>query len=261
MAYFKFISMSFQRAISYRVEYFMAVLNAFLYIFIFTSVWRTLVPDGSTKNGLTSAQLTAYAVLSTLVKASYGRNDSLLSTRIRSGEISSDLLKPFHFPLMYLCDTIGASLFQLFSRALPLLVFCVFVFDIRLDMHAETFAKFIPLYLLSFLLFFLMSFLISSMAFYFTDIFPFWIFYYALITLTSGAIIPVDFFPEEMQKLLYSTPFPYLFYFPTMAILGRDLVFSYPELILRYLVLIGSALLLSWMSYSSGIRKLTIAGG
>jgi hypothetical protein len=97
MAYFKFISMSFQRSISYRVEYFMSVLNAFLYIFIFTSVWKTLIPAGKSVEGLTREDMIAYAVLSTLVKATFGRNDSLLSSRIKSGDIAADLLKPFYF--------------------------------------------------------------------------------------------------------------------------------------------------------------------
>ncbi len=261
MAYFKFISMSFQRSISYRVEYFMSVLNAFLYIFIFTSVWKTLIPAGKTVEGLTREDMISYAVLSTLVKATFGRNDSLLSSRIKSGDIAADLLKPFYFPLMYLCDTIGSSVFQILSRAVPLFVFCVFVFDISLGMHAGILLKFLPLYFLSFFLFFLMSFIISTMAFYFVDIFPFWIFYYALVTLTSGAIIPVKFLPEGLQAVLYATPFPYLFYFPTMALLDKPLEFSYVELIARYVILISVALGASAVLYRGGIRRLTIAGG
>jgi ABC-2 type transport system permease protein len=261
MAYFKFISMSFQRSISYRVEYFMSVLNAFLYIFIFTSVWKTLIPAGKSVEGLTREDMIAYAVLSTLVKATFGRNDSLLSSRIKSGDIAADLLKPFYFPLMYLCDTIGSSLFQILSRAVPLFIFCVFVFDISLGMNAGILLKFLPLYFLSFLLFFLMSFIISTMAFYFVDIFPFWIFYYALVTLTSGAIIPVKFLPEGLQTVLYASPFPYLFYFPTMALLDKPLEFSYLELVLRYVILISVTMAASAVLYRGGIRKLTIAGG
>lgn len=260
-AYFKFISMSFQRSISYRVEYFMSVLNAFLYIFIFTSVWRTLIPETGTVEGLSRKDMIAYAVLSTLVKATFGRNDSLLSSRIRSGDISADLLKPFYFPLMYLCDTIGSSLFQILSRAVPLFIFCVFVFDISLSVDAGVILRFLPLYFLAFLLFFLLSFVISTMAFYFVDIFPFWIFYYALVTLTSGAIIPVKFLPEGLQSVLYATPFPYLFYFPTMVLLDQPLEFAYGELIARYAVFIISVSLLSFALYRGGIRKLTIAGG
>ncbi|MCE9597345.1 MAG: ABC-2 family transporter protein [Spirochaetia bacterium] len=261
MAYLKFISMSFQRSISYRVEYFLSVLNAFLYIFIFTSVWSVLVPESAINGAFSKSQMIAYAVLSTLIKASFARNESLLASRVKSGEIAADLLKPFSFPLMYLCDTLGASLYQLLSRAVPLFIFCYFIFDIHIPLDPTLVLRFVPAYLLSFILFFLLSFLISSMAFYFVDIFPFWIFYAALITLASGAIIPIDFFPVGIQKVLLITPFPYLFYFPTLLLLGKPLAFGYDEFLLRYLILIATMLCLCAFSYRGGIRRLTIAGG
>jgi len=262
MAYLKFISMSFQRSIAYRVEYFTALLNAFLYIFIFTSVWKVLIPEHSTVDGLSRTNMIAYAVLSTLIKATFGRNDSMLSTRIRSGEIAVDLMKPFSFPLMYLSDTIGSSLFQIFARAIPLLIFSWVFFNISLDINAQSALLFVPLYLLSFLLFFLLSFLISSMAFYFVDLFPFWVFYYALITLTSGAIVPVDFFPEAFQKVLYATPFPYLFYVPTMILIkGTAGGLTILQLFSMYGILIGITAMLAYASYRTGLKKLAIAGG
>lgn len=262
MAYLKFISMSFQRSLAYRVEYYTALLNAFLYIFIFTSVWTVLIPEGETVNGLTRDHMIAYAVLSTLVKASFGRNDSLLSQKVKSGEIAVELMKPFSFPLMYLSDTIGSTLFQLFARTFPLLIFCIFVFQISLPVDPVVLLQFLPVYLFSFSIFFTLSFLISSSSFYFVEIFPFWIFYYAMITLTSGAIIPLDFFPETFKTLLDWTPFPYMFYYPTMLILGRlENYMPYTELLLRYLVILGGCVIPALLSYRFGIRKLTIAGG
>jgi ABC-2 type transport system permease protein len=261
MVYLKFISMSFQRSLAYRVEYFTAILNAFLYIFIFVSVWNALIPEEGLNSGITRQSMTAYAVLSTLIKASFGRNDSLLSQKVKSGEIATDLMKPYYFPLMYLADTIGSTLFQLFSRVIPLLIFCVFLFGIRLPVDGELLLRFLPVYLLSFSLFFLLSFFISSLSFYFVEIFPFYIFYYALITLTSGAVIPLDFFPAGIGRILEWTPFPYLFYYPTMLLLQKSGLPAYSELLVRYGILIAVLLLPGTLLYQMGLRKLTIAGG
>ncbi len=261
MTYLKFISMAFQRTLAYRVEYYTGLLNGFLYIFIFTSVWRALIPPGQTMNGLTREDMTAYAVLSTLIKVSFGRNESLISSRVRSGEIAVDLMKPYNFPFMYFCDTIGVSLFQLFARAVPILIFSFFLFGISLDVDAGVIARFIPVYIMAFALFFAMTFLISTLAFYFVDIFPFWIFYFALITLTSGAIIPLNFFPEVFQEFLRNTPFPYLYYYPTMIILGKSPGMPFLELFIRYGVLLTAVTGLGAFSYRMGLRKLTIAGG
>ncbi|MDH5655536.1 MAG: ABC-2 family transporter protein, partial [Spirochaetia bacterium] len=199
--------------------------------------------------------------LSTLIKASMGRNESLISSRVKTGEIAVDLMKPYSIPLMYLADTIGATLFQIVSRAIPLLIFCYFVFEISIPVTPEILLKFFPVYLFSFIIFFLMLFLISSISFFIVDIFPLWIFYWSLITLTSGAIIPLDFFPEIFSRILLFTPFPYLFYFPTMILLDKTYAMPYPQLILYYSLIV---LLLSAAAYgifSTGIRKLSIAGG
>ena len=261
MKYLKFISMSFQKSIAYRVEYFTSVLNAFLYIFIFTSVWTALIPEGTTAGGLSRTQMIAYAVFSTLIKASMGRNESLISSRVKSGEIAIDLMRPYSIPLMYLADTLGATLFQMFSRSIPLLVFCYFVFDIDLNISFETLLMFAPVYVLAFIIFFLMLLLISSISFFIVDIFPLWIFYWALITLASGAIIPLDFFPEGFAKFLVYTPFPYLFYFPTMILLGKSFMMSYEILILHYVVVIFLITVIARTVFSTGIRKLSIVGG
>lgn len=261
MVYLKFISMSFQRSLAYRVDYYMAILNAFLYIFIFSSVWNVVIPEEGMTGGITRESMTAYAVLSTLIKASFGRNESLLSQKVKSGEIAVDLMKPYYFPLMYLADTIGATLFQVFARAIPLLVFCIFLFHIRLPVDGMVLVRFLPVYVFSFLAFFLLSFFISSLSFFFVEVFPFYILYFALITLASGAIIPIDFFPESMSNLLDWTPFPYLFYYPTMLLLQKPGLPDYGSLILRYLVLLVVLLVPVTGAYRAGLRRLTIAGG
>jgi len=246
---------------AYRVEYYTALLNAFLYIFIFTSVWKVLIPEGTIQNGLSQKDMVAYAVLSTLIKVSFARHESLLGTRVRTGEIAVDLMKPFNFPLMFYCDTLGVSLFQIFARSLPILVFCVFIFGISLPVDGVLLMKFLPAYLLAFLTFSSMAFFIGSLAFFFVDIFPFWIFYFAMITLTSGAIIPLNFFPEHIAQILYYTPFPYLFYFPTMILMKKAMVFSYPQIILNYAVILAGTIGIGHLSYRYGLRKLSIAGG
>lgn len=261
MVYLKFISMSFQRSLAYRVEYFTAILNAFLYIFIFVSVWQALIPEEGLSNGITRESMTAYAVLSTLIKASFGRSDRLLSQKVKTGEIATDLMKPYYFPIMLLSDTIGSTLFQLFSRVVPLLIFCIFLFKIQLPGDSWLLLKFMPIYFLSFSVFFLLSFLIDTLSFYFVEIFPFYFFYFSLVTLASGAIIPLDFFPVDLAKILTYTPFPYLFYFPTMLLLNKPGLPDYSSLLIQYLIWITIIIAFASLLYRTGLKKLTIAGG
>lgn len=260
--YGKFALKSFQKLITYRMEYFVSVINALLYIFVFTSVWRALLADGREVGGLGVDQMVAYAVLATLVKSSFGRNENLVGARVRSGDIAFDLLKPINFTLYVMADLLGANLFQLLGRVLPLLFFSLFLFDISLPLETDVLARFAPAYLGSFLLYFFLTYCISLTAFLFKENFPFFLLYFALITLLSGAILPVDFLPGGLAEFARWTPFPYLYYYPTMLLVkpeatglvwSRILLFQAGYIIIFYLVS-------RWLWYL-GMKKLDIQGG
>lgn len=260
--YIKFISKAFQRSLTYRLEYYVGLVNAFLYIFIFTSVWKTVARESpGALGGWSEGKLIQYAVLSTLIKVSFGRNENLIQNKIKSGDIIYDILKPFSFVVMALSDSIGISLFQLFARAIPLLVFSMLFFGFIPDVTWITFLKFLPVYLMSFIIYISIGSLISSLAFFFTEIFSFMILYFALVSLMSGAILPLTFFPDFMVEIISWTPFPYLFFYPTSVLLNTPSNLAYDELIFRYLVHVVSMIGLSFAVYYSGIKRLEIAGG
>ena len=260
--YFKFISSAFQRSAAYRLEYYMGLFNAFLYIFIFTSVWKAVASENPDAiPGWGEKKLIQYAILSTLIKVSFGRNESLVSTKVKNGDIVYDFLKPYSFPLMYLSDCIGVSMFQLFARALPLLFFSLFYFDAAPDLSLYTFMQFLPVYFMAFLIYILIGFTISSLSFFFTEIFTFFVLNSALVTLLSGSVIPVSLYPDFLQWFIAATPFPYLFYFPAALLIQTPLQIGYAELLVRYLLHIAVMGLIAYTVFSRGKRKIEFAGG
>ncbi|MBK8398895.1 MAG: ABC-2 family transporter protein [Leptospiraceae bacterium] len=262
MTYLKFISKAFQRSIAYKLEYYTGLMNAFLYIFIFTSVWQTVAKESPGALGTWSGEtLVSYAILSTLIKVSFGRNESLLTNKIKTGDIVYDILKPYNFVMMYFADSFGVSLFQLFARAIPLLIFSLLFFGIVPSVTTISLLQFIPVYFMSFLLFILFGFMISSLAFFFTEVFSFMILYSALVTLMSGSVIPLNLFPDFLVKIISWSPFPYLYYYPTTVLIGTPIQMTYEELLLRYfleLTIVGS---ITFSIYFSGKKKLEFAGG
>lgn len=262
MTYLKFISKAFQRSIAYKLEYYTGLMNAFLYIFIFTSVWQTVAKESPGALGTWSGEtLVSYAILSTLIKVSFGRNESLLTNKIKSGDIIYDILKPYNFVMMYFADSFGVSLFQLFARAIPLLIFSILFFGIIPSVTVISLLQFIPIYILSFIIFILFGFMISSLAFFFTEVFSFMILYSALVTLMSGSVIPLNLFPDYLVEIISWTPFPYLYYYPTAVLIGTPIQMSYSELMSRYLFELSIVAILTFTIYFSGKKKLEFAGG
>lgn len=260
--YLKLVSKSFQRSIAYKLEYYIGLANAFLYIFIFTSVWQTVANESPSALGTwTGSGLISYAILSTLIKVSFGRNEALLANKIKTGDIAYDILKPYNLVFMYVADSIGVSLFQLFARAIPLLIFSFIFFGMLPPVDFISFIKFIPLYISSFFIFLLFGFMISSLAFFFTETFSFLILYNALVSLMSGAVIPLNLFPEYLITFISWTPFPYLYYYPTAVLIGNPIQFSYGEVLCRSLLGLVSVSIPAFTIYFSGKKKLEFAGG
>ncbi|AOP34609.1 hypothetical protein A0128_12580 [Leptospira tipperaryensis] len=260
MLYLKVISKAFQRSSTYRLEYFTGVLNAVLYLAILTSVWQS-VSGNDLEGGRTRESLILYAVISTLIKVSFGRQDGLVSSKIKNGTIVFDLLKPIRFPLIVFADTIGVSIYHLLSRSLPLLILAYTVLDLRFFPQITSLLSFVCVYTLAFFIFFLIGFMISSLSFYFTEVFSFFLLYFALITLFSGAVIPLDLFPEFLRNISSWLPFAYLYYYPTQVLTSQPIGMEFGELIARYFLMIGILTISASAIYLSGLKRLELAGG
>lgn len=260
--YLKLVSKSFQRSITYRLEYFVNLLNAFMYIFIFTSVWKTVSKEHPNSLGVWDEEsLVQYAIISTIVKVSFGRNESLLTSKIKSGDIAYDLLKPYNLFLYYAADSLGVSLFQTFARSIPLFVLSFTLLGKLPSIELMNLFKFVLVYIFAFGIFLSFGFMLSALAFFFTEVFSFMILYSALVALFSGSVIPVNILPDFFQKFVSYTPFPYLFFYPTAVLLGTKIDFSYLELLFNYIIQFFSLFGLSYFLYTLGVRKVEYAGG
>lgn len=260
--YFRFTSMSFQKALAYRLEYFVSLTTSFLYIFIFTSVWATVSAESPDNLGTwTGTTLVSYAILTTIVKVCMSRNDQMIPNKIRNGDIIFDFLKPYSYPLAYASDSLGGSIFQAFAKAIPLLIISILIYGISLVEYLPNVFLFLAFYSLGYILYLMVGYVLGSMAFFFTDVFGFYLLYYACTTLFSGAIIPVDLFPDLLKTITVYTPFPYFFYYPTSILMGSGDLPTTNYLLLTYISQIAFWLIICRIVYLQGRKKLEILGG
>lgn len=257
MAYLKWIIKSFQRNLAYRLEYYMSLLNAFLYIVIFTSVWAAIFAEGKNKDGLTREIMVQYAIYATLIKVSVSRARDLIGEKVRSGDIAVELMKPVSLPMIAMADALGSSMFQLFSRVTPLLVLSFFIFDLNMPKGLDL--GFFASYALSFLTFYGLMFTISVSSFFLLDNFGIWILNSALISVLSGAIIPINILPDFAKDIAYMTPYPYLFYLPTMKLIQNT--FPFDGALMKQAMAATATVGFSLFLFKVARRKVYIQGG
>ncbi len=261
--YLELAKKSFQRQVAYRTatlaglitNMFFGVLRASILIAVYnaqtSSVPNYSVRDAITYTGMTQAFIGAVAL--------WGWYDMIKS--IKSGEVASDLSRPYDYYNFWLAQDLGRSLFQLLTRGvLGMLVFIVF-FGASVPSSLGQWVLLAISTLLALLLSFSWRFLASAIGFWTTDAVG-WMRIASLgILLPTGFMIPLAFMPVWLQTLCYLTPFPGMINTPVDIYLGHAAGGEALGLIgLQAGWLIVLMALGRLMAYA-GRRKLTIQGG
>ncbi len=257
----KFAAVSFQKEITYRFDYFMAVLNGFLYIFIFTALWRALYAQGASVGNFTAASLTGYAVVAMVIRISFSMDDTTIAQKVRDGSIATDLIRPVSFFMMNLAQCIGFSAFHTAARGVPILIFSIFLFKLNIPFTAQGMAFGALSLVMGYLILFMLNYLFGLIAFWVIEVFPFQLMKYGLLNLLGGSVIPVDLFPPFMKPFLTLLPFQHIFYTPAAILVGhatpeRALIMLGEQAV--WVFIMGAASLLAW---NAGKDRLVIQGG
>ncbi len=257
----KFAAVSFQKEITYRFDYFMAVLNGFLYVFVFTALWRALYAQGAGAGGFTAASITAYAVMAMAIRISFSMDDTTIAIKVRDGSIATDLIRPVSFFMMNMAQCLGFSAFHTAARGVPILIFSIFLFKLDIPLTAQGTALGALSLVMGYLILFMLNYLFGLIAFWVIEVFPFQLMKYGLLNLLGGSVIPVDLFPAFMKPFLALLPFQHIFYTPAAILIGhaapdRALVMLTEQAV--WVGIMGAASLLVWNAAKS---RLVIQGG
>lgn len=80
----------------------------------------------------------------------------------------------------------------------------------------------------------------------------------------SGALIPLNFFPDVVQKIMLFLPFQYTNYIPAMVWTGSESIGSMglnvPEAVVLQAVALGLMMLFSEALYRCAIKRFTAVG-
>jgi len=261
--YLELAKKSFQRQVVYRTatlaglitNLFFGVLRASILIAVFTaqttSVANYSVQNAITYTGLTQAFIGAVAL--------WGWYDMIKS--IKSGEVATDLSRPFDYYNFWLAQDLGRSIYQLLTRGVLLMIIFVVAFGASVPTSVEQWMLLIISTVLALLLSFSWRFLASSLGFWTTDAVG-WMRLASLgILLPTGFTIPLAFMPTWMQTLCYLTPFPGFINTPVDIYLGRTTGQTAIVLIALQVGWLIVLVALGRFAAYAGRRKLTIQGG
>jgi ABC-2 type transport system permease protein len=184
-----------------------------------------------------------------------------LALRIRTGDIATDLVRPVDPLRAGLAMDLGRALYHAIFRGIPPFLIGAAVFSLILPSSPLVWLAFLTSVVLAVTISFAIRWLYNTSSFWLLDDRGVMIIAGTAVSIFSGFMIPVSFFPEWLAFIAHLTPFPSIIQVPVDIFVGR---LTGPDLLFALATQLGWAvvLLLAARSvFAIGVRRLVVQGG
>ena len=245
----------------YRAEWLGMAAFLALLVFIFSRLWLTVAAQGGAAAGPYGvSQLVLYLVVAELVILSPSNAHQRISDEVKSGAASMALLRPVSYVSWELAREYGAGMVRMVVLVAAGLPTAFLLGGVpRLDPRglAIGLGLLVPA---AIAVETGVRVLVGLLAFWVEESAPlYWIWQKASFVL-GGLMIPIDLYPQWLQRLTRLLPFEALLYGPARTVVAYDAAFA--RLALLKLVLWGAIILAALNAvYALGRRRLEQNGG
>lgn len=212
-----FVAAGFRRFSTYRQATFAGATTNVIFGFLKTYVLLAVAAGaGGLAAGYDRRQLVTFVWVGQgllTVVLLWGWTD--LADRIRTGDISTDLLRPVNPVLLYLGTDLGRAGFAVLSRFLPPVVIGALAFGLLVPKHWSTYLLFVVSTALAVVVSFAVRFLVNCTAYWLLDVGGLNVAYVVGSGVLTGLYFPLRFLPDwAVAALSLGTPFPSMFQVP-----------------------------------------------
>lgn len=263
MRFLKIFLLHFQHVINVRsrafVWFLVAVINPLVSLIFWTAV---LKEKGEILEGWELSSITSYyflliiagSVLIAHIEEDVGVYD------IKQGGLVGYLMRPISYIKMKFFDEAPWRVLQLVFGLSIFVIFYLFLGNFVSLANGHMFLIALLIALLAFLISFTFKMIVGLSAFWLTDFWGLQQLLEVISVILAGFVVPVDLLPSWIKSIAIATPFPYVAYYPVMALQGRlgfGEAFQVIFFQLFWLVLLYLIYRLIW---SAGLKKFTGVG-
>lgn len=212
----------FARYATYRWATFAGVFTNTVFGFMRAYVLLTLFEHASRVGGYDASDALTYSFVSQgLIMPLYLWGWYEISDTVYSGQVATDLYRPFDYQLYWLSLDLGRAVYHAILRGVPPFIVGAFAFELRLPEDPLTWAAFAVAVLLAVCVSFSMRFIVNLTAFWLIDIRGVQTLAASFWTVLSGFIMPLAMFPDAFRDLLRVLPFAGMVEVPMDVFLER----------------------------------------
>jgi ABC-2 type transport system permease protein len=208
--------------LAYRLEVIVMILSAMMVTGLNWSLWTAIFEGRPTVVGRSAIDLTTYVAVAWIVTTFYAtRIDEELGRRFRDGLIATDLLRPWSLQAHLYWRELGRSTMSFALATAPLLVLALTTLPLRVPTHAITWLWFLASLVVAQAVAFGIAWHVGLLAFRTGSTTGLVHLKATLGAVLSGALIPLDLYPEPLRTIVTALPFQALSNVPANLFVER----------------------------------------
>lgn len=251
----------------YRSQIFLWFLGGIVIGIVTSLLWMAIYSFSPNEeiNGFILSEMILYVLIVVVInEVNYSSTFSDIADDIKQGLIGMRLMKPVSYRMQLSFKTIGNFFIRLVIVGVPFLIifagFCCLVLKTPVPIWWHV-LLFFPLMLVSIVIVDAFQFIFGLCGFITQEMFGLNMVLSAVISFLSGVAIPISFFPQWLQNVIYCTPFPSMISYPALLFMGK---LSDQELIKAFLLgiawIIGLKLIGAFL-YQKAVKHVVVFGG
>jgi len=258
-AYPALLRAGFAGAVAYRAEFLIWMFSTNMPL-IMLALWAAVARSGPVA-GYTQRGFAAYYLSTLLVRLLTGSWVVWeLTMEIRQGVLALRLLRPLHPLIAYSAENLAAVPLRGIV-AIPVVSILLWTARGQLGHDPLLWLMLLPALLGAWLLTFLVMALIGTLALYVesaASLFEAWL---GVSAVLSGYLVPLDLFPQSVQRIALALPFRFLLSFPVELMLGKHGRVEALGLLGAQWLYVACALLATNLVWRAGLRRYSAYGG
>ncbi len=265
--YGAFAKANFEVSLMYRLHIMFWVFGDFFTLGLTMLLWVAIYANSPTQilQGFTLTQMLFYNLVVHMTGAiTYMSPLNDIADDYFDGRIAMSLIKPTSYAIQLFFRNLGNNLFSNIFITLPTFLFVAAAAFFTNNTNALAWMT-LPIFVFSALLGlfinYFANFIFSNLVFYTEATFGMFQLNNAVVRIFSGALIPLNFFPEWLRTVANFLPYASVQYIPAMILLGRTTGMGLVYAILTqcgWVLLLGLAAKLVWRH---SLSRMKVMGG
>ena len=259
--YIEFAVKKFQNKMTYRLEFFMGIVNTFITIVVYLCIYKALYGNAAEVDGIPFTMVATNFVISLGLSSAFEYNEMFLQDKVHDGSITNEFLKPVNFIFRLLAENVGDGIFKLVFNFLPALILTLLYTELCPPESILHLAVMIFSVCLGYLILWLISFIVQTWSFWLFSVWGIMTIKNVFVKILSGTLLPLWFMPKVLRKVIAFTPFESIYFTPIQIYLGQ---IQGTELLTK-IAIQAAWIVILWLIanafWKNGVKKLVVQGG